>query len=753
MSNDPLTDPNLDESDRAYAEMQKLFEDMSFRERMRRMFTGLRMPKDSGEYKFARLQMQRLSGPIAAFLIPLIGIIIMLCLPKSDPPKQRTFTVENVEVEEAPDIEEPPPPDEPPPTDFDPVDTEFDGPIGDPEITDTVAEFTDQPISPKPAEMNTVAQVVSPIQLTGIVGSRSPGSRGAALSKYGGTQGGEATVMRALRWLKMNQNSDGSWGTGGYTTAMTSMALLTYLAHGETPGPEHPEFGETVERGIRYLMDEQNKESGYFRHKDGNNYSHPIAVYALSEAYSMTMNPLIKETAEAACRPLISGQNAYNGWEYGMWRTERTDTSFSGWCVQAIKAAHTAGLEVPGLDACYEKAKKAFLPCYQGTSGAFCYQAESGVRPNGHPAETPIATLCMQMLGEYNASEVKASMRYMNSCTYDFAHWEDQPWNGGGGGGNNPSPVYYWYYLTQAKFQEGDGTFWGWNAKFAPELQRRQVKISKGQSGYKDHDGTPHEIGFWDSPSATESYRGSLNQGDLPCKRWSGGKETESTTTLTARVMDTCLCALQLMVYYRYGLVSQTPDTRPRLIAAPSGSNEEVFAVQQAVLRMKPVLDSCDNDAFLRELEQIKNTLSTPEGRAEVLRYEKMARHCESLQNWIVDDLKKHGELPRGYRGVWDVVGVDQTGKNIVLRNKPFVRIADLRIQDWVCFCRLLLEARPTERTSLPDEQKADLLLDAAVFSHLHGAPDTYVQGLLGQAIALRPAIKDTVKQLLPEAL
>ena len=78
MSNDPLTDPNLDESDRAYAEMQKLFEDMSFRERMRRMFSGLRMPKDSGEYKFARLQMQRLSGPIAAFLIPLIAIIIML---------------------------------------------------------------------------------------------------------------------------------------------------------------------------------------------------------------------------------------------------------------------------------------------------------------------------------------------------------------------------------------------------------------------------------------------------------------------------------------------------------------------------------------------------------------------------------------------------------------------------------------------------------------------------------------------------
>ena len=545
MSNDPLTDPNLDESDRAYAEMQKLFEDMSFRERMRRMFSGLRMPKDSGEYKFARLQMQRLSGPIAAFLIPLIAIIIMLCLPKSDPPKPQTYSVENMEIEEQPEIEEEPPPEEPPPETFDPIDTDFDGPVGDPEITDTVAEFTDQPISPKPAEMNTVAQVQSPIVLRGIVGSRSPGSRGAALSKYGGSPGGEATVMRALRWLKMNQNADGSWGEAPANyTAMTGLALLTYLAHGEVPGPDHPEFGDTVERGIRFLMDTQNKETGLFRNKDGNNYSHPIAVYALSEATAMTMNPLIKEAAEAACRPLIAGQNAYNGWEYGMKRTERTDNSFSGWCAQAIKAAHTAGLEVEGLDECYEKAKKAFLPCYKGTGGVFHYQAMSGGNPNGHPGETPIATLCMQLLGEYNAPEVKAAMRFMDACTYDFEHWDDQPW------GKDPSPVYYWYYLTQAKFQEGGGTFKSWNAKFAPELQRRQVKITKEQSGYVDDKGEPRDIGYWDSPSKQEAYRS--NQGALPCKRWVDGKEEDSTTSLWCREMDTCLCALQLMVYYRF---------------------------------------------------------------------------------------------------------------------------------------------------------------------------------------------------------
>ena len=54
-----LNDPNLDERDRSFLEMQKLFEEMSFRERMRKMMAGLKMPHDTGEYKFARLQLQR----------------------------------------------------------------------------------------------------------------------------------------------------------------------------------------------------------------------------------------------------------------------------------------------------------------------------------------------------------------------------------------------------------------------------------------------------------------------------------------------------------------------------------------------------------------------------------------------------------------------------------------------------------------------------------------------------------------------
>ena len=542
----------LDESERAYREMQKLFEELSFRERWRRMMAGLKMPKDSGEYKFAKLQLQRLSGPAVAIAVPLITVIILLLLPRREAPPPVTAAVEIVEPPDDIDIEEPPPDPPEPPDMLEPQDSDIDGPVGDITPVEQPAEVSNEPVSAKPAEMTTVANVKSPIVMPGIMASRNPGQRGRALGKWG-AGGGDATVMRALRWLKMQQKSDGSWGDESqFRTALTGMAILTYLAHNETPAPD-TEFGPTVERAIRFLCDSLGSGE-YFRDKDGNNYSHPIGVYALGEAYAMTKNPLVKSAVERAVQPLIRGQNANNGWEYGMRQTARTDNSYSGWCAQAIKAVHASGAKAPGLDECYEKAKHAFDCVYR--EGQFFYQNE-GNGPNGHPAETPIATLCMQLLEQYNDPKVKAAMSFMDACTYDFSQWENQPW---GNSGANPSPIYYWYYLTQAKFQVGGATFGAWNKMFLPELQKRQqiIKGEGGASGYQDLTGKYRDIGWWDSPSRGEAYRS--NKGGLPCTWWQGGQETQGSTSLDCRIMDTTLCALQLMVYYRFLPTSQAVD-------------------------------------------------------------------------------------------------------------------------------------------------------------------------------------------------
>ena len=533
------------DEDRKLRELAKMYENMPLSERIRKTLNGLSAPKDSGEYKFAKLQLQRSSGPILAVLLPLVGICALLSMQKTVDIRDRTQQVEILEVEDAPEIEDTP--ETPEEVEMlDPVDVDIDGPTSDPTFESAV-EVSDAPVSPKPAEMNSVAQIDSPIVLKGILGSRNPGQRGAALGRWG-VGGGDAIVMRALRWLKTQQNSDGSWGQGKDAfTSMTSLAILTYLAHGETPN-DSPEFCETVRKALQFLIDTQNKATGLFNNRDGNNYSHPIAVYALSEAFSMTRNPEVKEAAEAALVPLIKGQYKNGCWAYKMEGPEKNqnypvgDTSYAGWCAQAVKAAHTAELDVPGLEECYDKAKHGFDDLYH-KDGGFGYNGP------GRRGLSAVGTLCMQLLGEYADPKVAKTMEWLKDATYDFANWEQQPWGRG-----NDSPVYYWYYLTQCKFQVGGDTFKSWNGKFYPELDKRQIVLPKETSGYVDEQGYAHPIGYWDSPSAGEHGPGGAK---LKCKRWKDGKEVAGETTSGKRVMDTCLSALQLMVYYRFLPASQ----------------------------------------------------------------------------------------------------------------------------------------------------------------------------------------------------
>jgi len=97
--------------------------------------------------------------------------------------------------------------------------------------------------------------------MSGIYGNRSPGARGRAMKKFGGNGIAEGAVLRALRWLKVNQAKDGSWPKSKH--AMTSLALLTYMAHGETP--ESEEFGKTVQEAIKYLVKMEKEFRGVIR--------------------------------------------------------------------------------------------------------------------------------------------------------------------------------------------------------------------------------------------------------------------------------------------------------------------------------------------------------------------------------------------------------------------------------------------------------------------------------------------------------
>lgn len=488
----------------------EIFDELSFREKWRRVFRGLRQAPDTGEYKFAKLQIVRLSAPASAVIVPTLGVLLIAVLAAVAPPALRQMEVQILDPTEAPELdekleEEPPEPPEPMEMEFTPDMTMSDVPTPGPP----------EDFSPQPAEFDTVAIIKSPVIMRGIYGSRNPGSRGSALARYGGGNWTEGAVLRALRWLKKNQNSDGSWNQ--VKPAMTGFALLTFLAHGETPASV--EFGETVEKAIRFLVEAQDA-GGRFTGRDGHDYTHPIATYALCEAYGLTKVPMLKGAAEKAVDVLIAGQHPNGGYNYNLNNNNptRNDSTYMSWCCQAVKAAEMAGLENAGLTECLERSVDGWKVNLRGDA----IGATIGYTGPGNSGLLGAAVLCMQLLGAGGDPLTKGGMINLQKATYN---WE---------GGGTYNQLYYWYYITQAMFHTGGEIWTAWNRKFAPVLVKNQTIIPKGIMGPS---GEMVDIGYW-----------------APDRGVSGHTDSEG------KVMNTCLCTLQLEVYYRYLPTFRQPE-------------------------------------------------------------------------------------------------------------------------------------------------------------------------------------------------
>lgn len=501
-------------------DLMEIFNELSFREKWRRVFRGIRQPRETGEFKYARLQLQRLGAPVAAVIVPVLFMAMMMVFATMAPPPERAVSVMLVEpeaVEQLDDIEEIlDEPLEPP----EPIEMDFPS-----EVTVTTDTPLPQPatdFSPQPAEFDAVAMVRSPVIMRGIFGSRSPGARGKAMAEFGGSGITEGAVIRALRWLKREQQEDGSWK--GYPLAFASLGLLTFLAHGETPASE--EFGQTVEKAIRFIVSQ--------RRDDGNfpgNYEIPIAAYAICEAYALTRIPMLREVAEGVTDWIIKGQHPTGGWDYrlGGMDTRRTitrtvdgqqetvpnpmfgkyrdDTSYMAWCAQALKAAHLAGLRNEGLERAMRLAVDGFKKNAH-PEGGFGYTSP------GRGGLTSAGVLSMQLMGAMNEPETRRGLAVMEDWVCNFR----EP--------HGPRPFYYWYYATQAKFHAGGRIWRNWNRQFAEQLVRNQ-KVLKGAG----EDGK--DIGYWEQITETEGY---------------------------GLVYNTTLCALMLQVYYRYLPTFRTPQ-------------------------------------------------------------------------------------------------------------------------------------------------------------------------------------------------
>jgi hypothetical protein len=364
--------------------------------------------------------------------------------------------------------------------------------------------------------------VALPAQMAGRGGAK----RESTGEQYGEKPASEQSVLRALRWLQSQQNpTDGTWGAPNYHTAYTGLALLCFLGHGETPQTSH-EFGVVVTNAIGALVREGNLNHGHLTGHDsfsGNPsaYEHGIATYALCEAYTMTKDetlvPLIKEAVDY----IVKGQRTDGGWAYSYDVTAdvptskvpiKSDTSVSGWQIQALKAAHLTG--IPGIDATVhpvlDLAMKNLDRVFNPTDGSF------GYRKAGDHKYTLTGVGVLSKLFWLGRADhaVHEGLKNIESVDLNYS--------------GPACNLYAWYYDTQACYQAQGGAWDWWKDRFQSQL-----------TGKQDADGS------W-LPTGGDEVGGGK-----------GPANFSKTTSGDGPVYRTVFCCLMLEVFYRYLPTSQ----------------------------------------------------------------------------------------------------------------------------------------------------------------------------------------------------
>ena len=261
----------------------------------------------------------------------------------------------------------------------------------------------------------------------------------------------DAAVDKALAYLAKAQLPDGSFPGGmPKNTAIASLCVMAFLARGYSPGL--PPYGDTINRGIDFVLAAQDARGLLIGAGRGQMYSHNISTLMLSEISGMVAPERQKRVDEAlpkALKAILAAQDVQKqkiyqgGWRYEPNSTD-SDLSHSGWALMALRSARNNGATVPkeAIDRAV-----SFLLSLRNADGGFSYQVAS--RLGSGVARTGAGLLKRE---------------------YFF---------------------YGLYYCAQGMFQLG-GEEW---EKFAPRLYDTVLKMQK-------------EDGSWESPHNQEKRAG-----------------------------------------------------------------------------------------------------------------------------------------------------------------------------------------------------------------------------------------------------
>lgn len=352
-------------------------------------------------------------------------------------------------------------------------------------------------------------------------------NRSRLLRRHGGNVQTESAVEKALKYLASVQNRNGSWGSKesfatGDAAALSSLALLAFFSHGENF--QSKQYGDHIRRGCDFLVELSNTQNIEYA---GNGFGHAILTYALAEGYAVSGSLSLRHALEARLKFIISRQNSFGSFALNYDNTPMApptadqledplfkeivigepgcDLSLLGWHIQALTAAHNAGVRPDGLDKALSLATEALVKIHQADKGGFS-QGINLKRFGANDNMNPVGLLGLQLLNSGNSSPARRAEKILLEVT-------PPKWKNSG-----RFPLYRWYYQTQALFQteKGRGKRWEeWNENLKKELLAAQ-----------------NSDGSWSLPGGDASFR------------------VKGRTDLT--VYGSSLCALMLQVYYRY---------------------------------------------------------------------------------------------------------------------------------------------------------------------------------------------------------
>lgn len=297
------------------------------------------------------------------------------------------------------------------------------------------------------APRNDLAKSIGAMSGTGLSG-RGAAARGKMVRANGGSDGSEAAVAMALKWLALHQRPDGSWSfdhrngpcktnPGNLADGLngaTGMALLPFLGAGQTH--KEGDYKKTVQGGLAYLVRSMKIKNGTMGDltDGGTMYTHGICSIVLCEAYAMTNDKDLMVPAQAAINFIVYAQDPVGGgWRYSP--KQPGDTSAVGWQLMALKSGHMAYLNVPPATI---KGASQFLDSVQVNSGS----GYGYTNPGDAAGTTSVGLLCRMYLGwkkdngalERGASNLsamgpsKTNMYYNYYATQIMRHMEGEKW-------------------------------------------------------------------------------------------------------------------------------------------------------------------------------------------------------------------------------------------------------------------------------------------------------------------------------------